>query len=146
MIKACTLFFVAAFFTASPKAQVKTIEAGGFKFQISTVDTALNTAFYSSGQMPEFPGGITGLVAFAKRELYYSESAIKDHIEGNVILQYKINSEGKVTNKAIFKSLRNDLDIVCLKMLDKMPDWKPARLSHIPVETNFKWTITFVLR
>jgi TonB family protein len=86
------------------------------------------------------------LVAFAKRELYYPESAINDHIEGNVILQYKIDKDGNVADKGIFKSLRNDLDTVCLKMLDKMPSWKPAKLSDISVETYSKWTITFVLR
>ena len=147
MTRACTLFsVVAAFFAASLKAQIKTIQTGGFKFQISTVDTTLSAAFYSSGQMPEFPGGMTGLVAFAKRELYYPQSAINEDIEGGVILQYKIDKDGNVTNRGIFKSVRSDLDTVCLRMLDKMPNWKPARISGIPVETYFKWTITFVLR
>ena len=83
--------------------------------------------FCQVGQMPEFPGGLTKLVAFAKNNIKYPKKAIDDHVEGSVVLQFVIDEKGKVTNGKIIESVRADIDSVCVGMLKKMPDWKPAQ-------------------
>jgi len=146
MTKVYTLFFACnLLFVVSSKAQVKTLRAGGFEFQMSTVDTTLNAEFNAVGVMPQFPGGMTELVAFAKRKIHYPKSAINDNVEGDVILQFVIDKKGNVTNKEIARHVRDDLDTVCFKMLNQMPKWKPARLNNKPLAMNLKWTIKFVL-
>lgn len=144
--KVCTFFFtILLLMTLSLKAQTKKINEGGIEMQISPVDTSLNAFFCYVGQMPEFPGGKKKLIAFAKRQLKYPKTAVKDNVEGSVILQFVIDTNGKVTDKQIFKSVREDIDRVCLEMLSQMPGWKPALLGGKTVAVNESWRITFVL-
>jgi len=125
--------------------QAKKINTGGIEMQVSAVDTLLNELFCSVGQMPTFPGGMDRLVAFAKRKIKYPKTAVNENIEGSVILQFMIDKRGRVVNKRIAKGVRYDLDSVCLRMLDKMPKWKPGKLHDEPIDVNERWKITFVL-
>ena len=147
MNKVCTfLFTILLLMSLSVKGQTKKINEGGIEMQISAVDTTLNAFFCYVGQMPEFPGGTKKLVAFTKRQLKYPKTAVKDNVEGSVILQFLIDKNGKVTDKQILKSVREDIDSVCLRMLNQMPDWKPALLGGKTLAVNESWKITFVLR
>lgn len=140
MNKVCTFLFTILLLMSLPvKGQTKKINEGGIEMQISTVDTTLNAFFCYVGQMPEFPGGKKKLVAFAKRQLKYPKTAVKDNVEGSVILQFVIDKNGKVTDKHILKSVREDIDSVCLRMLNQMPDWKPARLGEKTLAVNESW-------
>ena len=125
--------------------QTKKINAGGIEMQVSSVDTSLNAIFCKVGQEPQFPGGTKNLVAFAKRKIKYPKSAINDNIQGSVVLQFVIDKLGKVIDKKIVQGVRKDLDSVCLKMLDKMPTWKPAQLGGKRIAANERWKITFIL-
>mgnify|MGYP003525345181 CR=1 FL=1 len=140
------IFFIVQLAISFPSvAQTKVINAGGIEMQVSPVDTALNIFFCQVGQMPEFPGGLTKLVAFAKSSIKYPEKAINDHIEGSVVLQFVIDEKGKVTSEKIIESVRADIDSVCLGMLKKMPDWKPAQFGDKAISANERWKIKFVL-
>ena len=147
MNKVCTFLISFIFLISSySKGQTKEIIAGGIEMQVSAADNSLNADFLSVGEMPEFPGGTTKLVAFAKSKITYPETAIKDSIHGSVILFFKIDKKGIVTDKKILQGVRYDLDSVCLAMLSQMPKWKPGRLNGKPIDVYEGWTITFVLR
>ncbi len=79
------------------------------------------------------------------KNIPYPNSALNDNIQGSVVLQYTIDKKGKTINKKIIKGVREDLDTLCLNMLNKMPKWKSGRLNGKPVAINFNWTITFIL-
>ena len=146
MNKVCTLLIIISLFiTFHSHGQTKKINAGGIEMQVSAADAALNDAFCSVGQMPEFPGGTIKLVAFAKSIIKYPQTAINDSIQGSVILLFTIDKKGKVTDKKIFQSVRQDLDNVCLRMLSQMPNWKAGRLNGKPIAVYDRWKITFVL-
>ncbi len=144
MTKACT-FTILLLLSSFSWGQTKKINAGGIEMQVSSVDPSLNEIFCKVGQEPEFPGGSTSLIAFAKRKIKYPQSAIKDSIQGSVVLLFTIDKKGKVIDKKIVQSVRNDLDNVCLKMLNQMPLWRPARLNNKPIAAYERWKITFVL-
>jgi len=121
-------------FTIAVHRQTKNINAGGIEMQVSATDASLNDAFCSVGEMPEFPGGTTKLVAFAKSKIKYPQTAINDSVQGSVILLFVIDKKGKVSEKKIVKSVRQDLDKVCLAMLSQMPRWRPGRLNGKPID------------
>lgn len=125
--------------------QTKKINAGGIEMQVSSVDKSQDETFCKYGQEPRFPGGTKNLVAFAKRKIKYPQTAINDNVQGSVILLFIIDKKGKVVDKKVVQSVRNDLDCVCLKMLSQMPLWKPARLDNKPIAAYERWKITFVL-
>lgn len=146
MNKVCTLlmafFSLISFFS---EGQTKKINAGGIEMQVSAVDTSLKDAFFSVGQMPKFPGGTAKLVAFAKSKIKYPKTAVNDNVQGSVVLHFKIDKKGRVTEKKIYKSVRQDVDRVCLAMLSQMPKWKPGRLNGKPIDIFESWKITFVI-
>ena len=148
MDKVCTLLIIIiiSILIALPSnGQTKKINAGGIEMQVSAADASLNDAFCSVGEMPEFPGGTTKLVAFAKSKIKYPQTAINDSVQGSVILLFTIDKKGKVTDKKVFKSVRQDLDNVCLRMLSQMPNWRAGRLNGKPIAVYERWKITFVL-
>jgi protein TonB len=144
MNKVCVLAIL-LFISSISFGQTKKIKAGGIEMQVSSADTSLNALFCKVGQEPMFPGGTKNLVAFAKRKIKYPPTAINDSVQGSVILLFTINKKGKVVDKKIVQSVRNDLDSVCLKMLNQMPLWRPARLDSKPIAAYERWKITFVL-
>ncbi|HSC52351.1 MAG TPA: energy transducer TonB [Phnomibacter sp.] len=140
-------FTISAFLLLSvvSNAQTKTIHAGGIEMKISAADSSINDAFFSCGQMPEFPGGMTKLLSFAKSKIKYPKTAVRDKIEGSVILSFTIDKRGKVINKKVVQIVRYDLGAACMRMLDKMPKWKPGLLNGKPIDVNECWKIIFVL-
>ena len=136
------IFLLLVSFTLSTHAQNK---LKGTELTAYPVDHTLNTVYYTVGEMPEFPGGIDSLKKFASKHISYPESAINDGIEGKVFIQFIIDSTGNVVDKKIVRSVRSDLDNVCLAMLDQMPKWKPGKLQGKNVAIIFMWPITFLL-
>jgi TonB family protein len=127
------------------QTQTKEIKVGGFELQASTVDPELNALFISVGELPVFPGGVDSLFAFAKRNLYYPETAIRDSLQGRVMLQFSVDTSGKVIDEKIKFSVRIDLDTLCLSMLRKMPKWETGKLEGRAVAVQFFWPIKFTL-
>ncbi|MBS1666253.1 MAG: TonB family protein [Bacteroidetes bacterium] len=144
MNKVCVLIIL-IFESSISLGQTKEIKAGGIEMQVSSVDTSLNTIFCKVGQEPKFPGGTKNLVAFAKRKIKYPQTAINDSVQGSVILLFTINKKGKVVDKKIVQSVRKDLDNVCLKMLNQMPLWRPARIDNKAIAAYERWKIIFIL-
>lgn len=139
------LITISIFISTHSNAQVKKINAGGIEIQVSAADTSLNAVFCSVGEMPEFPGGTTKLIAFAKSKIKYPKTAVNDNVQGSVFLQFIIDKKGMVIERKIFKGVRYDLDSICLSMLSQMPKWKPGRLNGRPLDVHERWEIRFVL-
>jgi protein TonB len=132
-------------FSITVQAQTQKMNAGGIAMQVSATDPLLNKAFCTVGEMPEFPGGTAKLAAFAQRKIKYPQTAIRDSVQGSVLVLFVIDKKGKPTEMKIEKSVRYDLDKVCLAMLAAMPKWKPGRVNGKPISTYESWKITFVL-
>lgn len=127
------------------QTKTRDINAGGFQLQSSTVDTTLNFLYCSIGEIPKFPGGDSKLISFAKKHIKYPKSAIRDSVEGKVVVKFTVDTKGKVTDEKIFKSVRTDIDTLCLAMLRQMPTWTAGRLEGKAVAVSFMWTIKFTL-
>jgi len=78
-------------------------------------------------QMPEFPGGVAGLMKWLDKHLIYPKSCVDAKIEGDVEVTFLVDAAGKVTDPAVAKSLHPELDRAALFALSRMPRWKPGR-------------------
>ena len=139
------LILLSLFFVSRTIGQIKSkkIEAGNLNIRMYATDPSINRMFLAKGIDPGFPGGEKSLVKFAKSKLRYPKTAIRDNIEGSVIVKFTINSRGYVTDPKLLRSVRNDLDNQCLDMLRQMPNWIPAKLGDITTAVNCDWKITF---
>jgi periplasmic protein TonB len=92
--------------------------------------------------MPEFAGGIEALQYFMLRNL-----AQPDDIEAGekitILVKFIVDKNGHIYNPAIIKSGREDLDIEVIRVVNKMPTWKPGLQNGFAVAVYFTMPITF---
>jgi len=64
---------------------------------------------------------------FIARQVKYPRSAIKEEVEGQVLVRFIVEPDGSVTGYEVLRSLSPDCDKEALRVLRKMPRWKPGR-------------------
>ena len=67
-------------------------------------------------KMPEFPGGMTGLMQHLSKNIRYPAEAHTNNIQGRVVVSVIINTEGKVTNAKIVQGVAPSLDAEALRV------------------------------
>lgn len=75
---------------------------------------------------PEFPGGEEVLIDYINANTNYPESAIKDSIEGRVILKCIIDTNGNTSNISTMRGIRSDLDSECIRVIKDLPAFIPG--------------------
>lgn len=97
-------------------------------------------------QMPEFPGGEQALINFLGENIHYPEKAQKEGIQGTVIVEFTITKLGKVKDAKIARSISPELDQEALRVVNSMPNWKPGKNKHQPVNVGYNLPIRFSLQ
>ncbi|HRG69596.1 MAG TPA: TonB family protein [Saprospiraceae bacterium] len=95
--------------------------------------------------MPQYPGGSSSLAKFISSKLVYPNTALRNKIEGVVIVGFVVDKEGKVRNPRIIKSLYPACDEEALRVLRLIDQWIPAKNANRNVSFNFKMPIEFKL-
>lgn len=87
--------------------------------------------------MPEvqakFPGGEAALLQFISRNLKYPEIAKEQKLQGIVVLRFKVNVDGLVSDIKIEKSLSRECDQAAAAVVRKLPRFIPAKKDGRPV-------------
>lgn len=89
-------------------------------------DPKYNDVFIPFEEMPEFPGGEKALTKYISENTKYPISAIRDSISGLVRLIFVIDTDGSTKNYRVYRSLYNDIDNECIRVVKEMPKWKPG--------------------
>lgn len=109
-------------------------------------DVALNTENPSKGIFgAQFPNGSKGVTQFLKENVIYPDDAFDNEIEGKVLAQITIDEKGNVTQPTIVQSLGYGCDEEVIRVLSKMPKWKPATRNNIPMKKSYVLTVSFSL-
>lgn len=90
---------------------------------------------------PQYPGGNNAQYKFIVSNLVYPEDARKAGIEGTVYVQFIIEPTGKITNAKVLKGVSTSIDKAALDVVNKMPDWIPAKIDNKPA--SFEMTMPF---
>lgn len=96
-------------------------------------------------QSAQYPGGGKALARFLSENLEYPESAKAFAIKGNVIARFAVTEEGQIANIQIVRGLSADCDDEVRRVIEMMPDWKPAIMDGAPVATLIMIPIRFEL-
>ena len=97
-------------------------------------------------KMPEFPGGMTGLMQHLSKNIRYPAEAHANNIQGRVVVSVIINTEGKVTNAKIGQGVAPSLDAEALRVTGTMPDWTPGTKDGKPVNVKYTFPVMFRLQ
>lgn len=97
-------------------------------------------------KMPEFPGGMVGLMQYLSKNIRYPAEAQTKGIQGRVTVAVIINTEGKAVNASIVRSVDPSLDAEALRVASTMPDWVPGTKDGKPVNVKYTFPVTFRLQ
>jgi protein TonB len=94
-------------------------------------------------QMPAFPGDLNHYMI---NELHYPAIALKENIEGRVLLRFVVRSSGEVDDVTVVRSVHPALDEEAIRVVSNMPRWQPAMRNHMPVSSHFTLPVWFKLK
>jgi len=92
---------------------------------------------------PEFPGGAKAWRDFLARNLQ-APSSLESGERKTVTIRFQVSQEGAVTGFEVVQSGGSDYDQEVIRVLRRMPRWKPALVNSQPVTRSFTQPVTFV--
>ncbi len=85
------------------------------------------------------------MVNHIKTHLKYPEEAAKNKIQGQVVVEFVVDTTGEVSHAVILKSLGHGCDEESLRVVSMMHNWIPGQLDGKPVAVKMKLPILFQL-
>ena len=131
---------------ASEKQDAKEETVAPDSVAAPTDGVAKDEVFMVAEQMPEFPGGMKELLKFLQNNLKYPENAMKNNVQGRVIVQFVVEKDGTLTEFKVARSVDPDLDAEALRVLQTMPKWKPGMQRGKIVRVKFTVPVSFKLQ
>jgi periplasmic protein TonB len=101
------------------------------------------TRFVPLEKGPEFPGGPEAWSKFLNRHLQ-TPADLEAGEKKTVLISFLVDADGSVTGFKVVQSGGNAFDNEVIRVLKKMPKWKPAIQNGHPVVVPFTQPVTFV--
>ena len=99
----------------------------------------------STDKAPEYPGGIMAMNEYIYANQQYPANALKEKIQGRVMAQFIVNTDGSLTDIKIIGSLHPSLDAEAMRLIKNMPRWSPAIYKGQVTQLEYAVPITFKL-
>ena len=96
-------------------------------------------------QLPEFPEGNEGLVAFFQKDFEYPEELKSENIEGRVILSFVVGADGSISKLKAVQSDHPKLEQPAIEFMSKMPKWEPATKDGEKVAVEMKLPVMYTM-
>lgn len=90
-----------------------------------------------------FPGGLEALKNFMLHNLHQPDN-IDEGQKIIIIVKFVVDKNGNILDVEIIQNGREDLDQELIRVINKMPKWKPGLQNGLPVSVYFKMPITFI--
>ena len=113
--------------------------------QDDTITSDTNIVYELIEQMPQYPGGESGLLSYIGKNLKYPEIAQKKGIQGKVIIRFVVTDLGTVDEVEIIKSLSPSCDKEAIRVVRSLPNWIPGKKNGENVNVYYTLPITFRL-
>ncbi len=98
--------------------------------------------FVPSEDMPIFPGNINKWIS---KNIKYPSLAADNGIQGKVYLKFVVEKDGTISNIEVVRGVDPSLDKEAVRVISKMPKWKPGKQRGKPVRVSYNLPITFQL-
>ena len=94
-------------------------------------------------QSPRFQGGESGLQQYLSDNVVYPDSAEKLGIEGRVHVSFNVNTDSTISDAVVIKPIGGGCDEEAIRVVNKMPNWAPAKRSGKIVSSQYELSIDF---
>ena len=105
-------------------------------------------SFYDCDQRPVFLHSADPkdfLEKWVYQYLKYPASAVRDGIQGKVMVEFIIEKDGSVTNVRVVKGVAEELNDEAVRVIAASPKWKPGRVNNNKVRTSLTVPVEFIL-
>lgn len=103
------------------------------------------TVFEIVEQTPVFPGGTNAMVQFIYKNQRYTDIALKEKIEGTVIVEFIVEKDGSLSNIKVLKDIGGGCGDEAVRIVKMMPQWECGIQRDIPVRCKMRIPVKFKL-
>lgn len=131
---------------AAEKASMKEVVVVGYRSTPTEAKEKDNDVVFAVVEtMPQFPGGVDGLGKYLASSIKYPTEAQKKGIQGRVIAQFIVETDGSITSVNVVRGLDPLLDAEACRVLYNMPKWIPGQQRGQVVRVKYTIPIAFKL-
>ena len=127
----------------TPANKVDEIVVVGYGVKKQPVDDA--PLFQVVEEMPQYPGGMSGLMQYIGRNMKYPMLAQEQGLEGRVIVQFIVERDGSTSNFNIMRGVHALLDAEAIRVLAGMEKWTPGKQKGQAVRVKYTVPVMFRL-
>ncbi len=95
--------------------------------------------------MPEFPGGIEGMMKYFRENIKYPAEAKETGVSGKVFINFIVDTAGNITNAKVIRGVNEPINAEALRVVNAMPAWKPGTQKGKAVKVSYNIPINFTL-
>lgn len=106
-----------------------------------------NKIFRVVEQNPEFPGGLSAMMAFLRDNIKYPAAARENGLQGKVFIQFVVEKDGSITAVKVIKdNVGGGAGIEAQRVVKMMPNWKPGKQNGKSVRVQYTLPVNFQLQ
>ena len=110
-------------------------------------DTTKGLPYSQVEVKPTFQGGNAGEFAkWVNENLKYPQTAKDAQVQGRVVAQFVVGSDGKVGDVKVLRGVHPDLDAEVVRVISSSPDWTPGYVKGEPVKVTYTFPVVFKTR
>lgn len=107
-------------------------------------DDAIHS-FTSLQNPPTYPGGIKSFYDFIGGEMKYPTTAVKENVQGNVLISFIVEKDGSLNNINVERKLGAGTDEEAVRVLKLSKKWNPGMMNGKPVRVKYNIPIKFAI-
>lgn len=111
---------------------------------ITNIDNNDEQIYEKPDKIAQFPGGMDAYVTWMSANFHYPEKAIRNNVEGRVVLSFVVNKQGRIKDIKVLHSLSPECDKEAIRMVKAMPRWFAA--EHQGRKVNCRYTMPVVFK
>ena len=96
-------------------------------------------------EQPEFPGGMAECYKWIGKNLNYPTISAENGVQGRVTVNFVVNADGSIVDVKVIRGVDPYLDKEAIRVVSKMPKWKPGKQRGKAVRCSFNLPVRFKL-
>lgn len=93
--------------------------------------------------MPQYPGGENELMKFIAQNIRYPQVAFQAGVQGRVVVQFIVGTDGAVKNPTVKRSVSPELDAEACRVVASLPPFTPGKMNGENVAVHYVIPIAF---
>ena len=103
--------------------------------------------FVNAEEMPTFQGGdLSKFRTWVQSNVRYPQIALENGIQGNVVIKFVVEKDGKLSNIQVLQSPDKTLSDAAVAVLQRSPKWKPGKQRNKPVRVTYILPVSFKIQ